>query len=342
MRRRLALREERFAFREPFRIAGHEFTETKVLVAQIADGDTIGLGEGAGVYYLGDDLARMRDQAESARAELEAGAGRAELQSLLPPGGARNALDCALWDLDARLAGQPAWRLAGLERFAALPTTMTLSADEPARMAEVACGRFGAWPMLKLKLTGEVALDAERVRAVRDARPDAWIGVDPNQGYSRASLAPLLAVLVEARVGLLEQPLLRGGEEGLRGLPRPIPFAADESVCTLAEVERAAEMFDVINIKLDKCGGLTEALAIASRCRELGLKVMVGNMMGSSLSMAPSLIVGQLCDVVDLDGPTFLASDRPGAVCYFDGKIGAGTVEWGLMATPTEQFSTTD
>lgn len=336
------MREERFAFREPFRIAGHEFTETKVLVAEITDGDSIGLGEGAGVYYLGDDLARMRDQAESARAELEAGAGRAELQSLLPPGGARNALDCALWDLDARLAGQPVWRLAGLDRFETLPTTMTLSADEPERMAEVASGRFGEWPMLKLKLTGEVELDGRRVRAVRAVRPDAWIGVDANQGYAGATLPALVAVLVEAGVELLEQPLARGAEADLDGAARPLPFAADESVCTLAELERAAGQFDTINIKLDKSGGLTEALAIARRCRELGLQVMVGNMMGSSLSMAPSLVVGQLCDVVDLDGPTFLASDRPGAVSYVAGRIGAGSVEWGLLATPANHFSRVD
>ena len=342
MRRRLVLREERFAFREPFRIAGHEFTETKVLVAQIADGDHVGLGEGAGVYYLGDDLARMRDQAESARAELEAGAGRAELQSLLPPGGARNALDCALWDLDARLTGQPAWRLAGLHGLAWLSTTMTLSADEPARMAAAATGRFGDWPMLKLKLTGEAELDAARVRAVRAARPDAWIGVDANQGYSRATLSGLVAVLLEARVELLEQPLARGVEADLDGVTRPLPFAADESVCTLEELERAPGRFDAVNIKLDKCGGLTEALAIAHRCRELGLSVMDGNMMGSSLSMAPSLVVGQLCDIVDLDGPTFLASDRPGAVSYVDGQIGVGAAEWGLMATPAKLFSETD
>src|SRR6187402_1144576 len=132
MRRRLTLREERFAFREPFRIAGHEFIETKVLVARIADGDGVGLGEGAGVYYLGGNLARMRDQAESARAELEAGADRVELQSLLPPGGARNALDCALWDLESRVAEKPVWQLAGLDRFDALPTTMTIGAAEPA------------------------------------------------------------------------------------------------------------------------------------------------------------------------------------------------------------------
>src|SRR6478735_4696486 len=342
MRRRLALREERFAFREPFRIAGHEFTETKVLVAQIADGDSFGLGEGAGVYYLGDDLARMRDQAEDARTELEAGVHREELQSLLPPGGARNAIDCALWDLEARTAGKPVWQLAGLGGFGSLPTTMTISADDPATMAGVAGGRFGSWPMLKLKLTGDVALDAERVRAVRSTRPDAWIGVDANQGYTPDTLGRLVEVLLEARIELLEQPLARGAENDLEGLARPLPFAADESVCTLAELEGAAGLFDVINIKLDKCGGLTEALAIARRCHDLGLKVMVGNMMGSSLSMAPSLVVGQLCDIVDLDGPTFLASDRPGAVSYVDGQIGVGAAEWGLMATPAKLFSETD
>ncbi|KRA82648.1 dipeptide epimerase [Altererythrobacter sp. Root672] len=333
MRRRLTLREERFAFREPFHISGHKFTETKVLVAEIAAGDSVGLGEGAGVYYLGDDLAHMRDQAESARVELEAGADRAELQSLLPPGGARNALDCALWDLEARTVGVPVWQLAGLGKFDPLPTTMTISADAPVKMAEVAAGRFGDWPMLKLKLTGDVGLDADRVRSVRRARPDAWLGVDANQGYTADNLGRLVEILLEAKVELLEQPLARGAEQDLDDLSRPLPFAADESVCTLTEVEQATGRFDAVNIKLDKCGGLTEALAIARRCRELGLQVMVGNMMGSSLSMAPSLVVGQLCDIVDLDGPTFLASDRPGSIRYFDGKVDAGTADWGLLAT---------
>lgn len=332
MARRVTLREERFAYREPFRIAGHLFTETAVLVAEIAESGHIGLGEGAGVYYLGDDLAHMREAAESVRLELEAGADRAELQSLLPPGGARNALDCALWDLECRMKNVPAWQLAGLDRFGPLPTTMTIGADTPEAMAGAAAGRFGGWPMLKLKLTGEETLDAERVRAVRAARPDAWIGVDANQGYAGENLAALLDVLLEAGVKLLEQPLARGAEDRLDGVARPLPFAADESVCTLAEVDRAPGRFDVVNIKLDKCGGLTEALAIARQCRELGLQVMVGNMMGSSLSMAPSLVVGQLCDVVDLDGPTFLASDRPGAVRYSGGTVAAGQGGWGLLS----------
>ncbi len=335
MERSLRLYEERFAYREPFRISGHLFTETTVLVAEISarnsGGTYVGRGEAAGVYYLGDDLAHMRSEAERVRAAIEAGAGREELQSLLPPGGARNALDCALWDLDAKAAGVPAWRLAGLEWLEPLPTTMTIGADAPEAMAAIAAGRFGDWPMLKLKFTGEADLDRARLAAVRAARPDAWIGVDANQGYGLGDLPDLLRNLVAENVELLEQPLPRGHEDQLARVKRSIPFAADESVCTLAEVERAPGCFDLVNIKLDKCGGLTEALAIARRCKELGLGVMVGNMMGSSLSMAPSLVVGQLCDVVDLDGPTFLANDREPGIEYSDGRIVAGTVEWGLL-----------
>jgi L-alanine-DL-glutamate epimerase-like enolase superfamily enzyme len=332
MPRTLRLREERFAFRKPFQIAGHVFTETSVLVAEIADGEHVGLGEGAGVYYLGDDLAHMRDAAESVRGTVEAGADREALQSLLPPGGARNALDCALWDLEARQTGTPAWRLAGLERFAAVPTTMTIGIDRPEAMADEGAVRFAEWPMLKLKLSGEAELDCQRVRQVRRARPDAWLGVDANQGYDGGTLDGILPALVAARVQLLEQPVPRGREDTLDLVKRTVRFAADESVCTLAEVDRAVGRFDMVNIKLDKCGGLTEALAIVRRCRTLGLGVMVGNMVGTSLSMAPSLVVAQACDVVDLDGPTFLARDRAGAVVYADGQVAIGGTDWGLLS----------
>jgi L-alanine-DL-glutamate epimerase-like enolase superfamily enzyme len=209
---------------------------------------------------------------------------------------------------------------------------MTIGAGTPEVMAGVASGRFADWPMLNLKLTGEAELDGARVRAVRAARPDAWIGVDANQGYKLEGLPSLLEELVRSGVRLLEQPLARDREADLAGVKRTVPFAADESVCTLAEVERAPGCFDLVNIKLDKCGGLTEALAIARRCKELGLGAMVGNMMGSSLSMAPSLVVGQLCEVVDLDGPTFLSEDRPGGVRYAGGTIAIGNAAWGQPA----------
>jgi L-alanine-DL-glutamate epimerase-like enolase superfamily enzyme len=163
---------------------------------------------------------------------------------------------------------------------------------------------------LKLKLTGELQIDVARVRAVRDARPDVWIGVDANQGYTIEALNALMPELVAAKVALLEQPLARGREADLDGFTSPIPIAADESVLGLADVAALKGRFNIVNIKLDKCGGLTEALAMAQAARKIGLGVMVGNMVGSSLAMAPGFILGQLCDVVDLDGPIFLAQDR--------------------------------
>jgi len=251
---------------------------------------------------------------------------------LLPPGGARNAVDCALWELDAARAGRMVWELAGLHATNPLVTTFTLGADEPAAMA-VGARKYLHARALKLKLTGELDLDMARVRAVRAARPGAWIGVDANQGYRIDALNSLIPVLVEADVSLLEQPLARGREADLQGYVSPVPIAADESALCLADIPGLAGRFDVVNIKLDKCGGLTEALAMAHRARELGLKVMVGNMVGTSLAMAPGFVVGQLCDVVDLDGPTFLKRDRTPGATYADGKIWCGDDVWGGPAS---------
>ena len=280
------------------------------------------------MYYLGDDVEAMVAAIERVRADVEAGIGRDSLQALLPPGGARNALDCALWDLEAKTAGKPVWRLAGVPELRPLRTTITLGAAAPETMAASAAA-LADWPAIKLKLTGEAALDEERVMAVRAARPDAWIAVDANQGYAATGLADLTAVLLANHVALLEQPLARGREADLDGFARPLPFAADESALSLADVEGLVGRFDVVNIKLDKCGGLTEGLAIARRAKELGLGVMVGNMMGTSLSMAPSFVLGQLCDVVDLDGPTFLAADRDPGASYRDGEIWCDEAIWG-------------
>jgi L-alanine-DL-glutamate epimerase-like enolase superfamily enzyme len=182
---------------------------------------------------------------------------------------------------------------------------------------------------LKLKLTGELDIDIARVRAVRAARPGAWIGVDANQGYRIDALNSLIPVLVEANVSLLEQPLARGSEADLQGYLSPVPIAADESALCLADVPGLVGRFDVVNIKLDKCGGLTEALAMARKAHELGLKVMVGNMVGTSLAMAPGFVLGQHCDIVDLDGPIFLKQDREAAVEYRDGRVWCGPAVWG-------------
>lgn len=304
------------------------FDSTAVLVVRLSDGTYEGWGEGAGAYYLGDDAENMMQQALAAREAIEAGATRAQLQTIMPPGGARNAIDCAYWDLEAKQKGMPVWKLAGLRHPMPLRSTLTLGADEPEAMAQAARALDPAAP-IKVKLTGDTGIDILRVQAIRKARPDAWIGVDANQGYRIETLPDLLPALVKAKVALLEQPLAIGREADLDGFDRPLPFAADESALTLADTDGLVGRFDIVNIKLDKCGGLTEGLAIARRAQALGLKVMVGNMMGTSLSMAPSYLLGQLCAVVDLDGPIFLQQDRPDGVLYADGKVHCDDAIWG-------------
>lgn len=324
----LDLRVERFAYKKPFRISGHIFTETALLVATLSDGTHCGRGEGAGVYYLGDDIDHMVAQATSVRTAIELGVSRAELQEMLPAGGARNALDCAYWDLEAKQSGRAVWELAGVGRPRPLLSTLTLGADDASAMAEAALAIDPHAP-IKVKLTGDLDDDVARINSIRAARPEIWIGVDANQGYDVGTLRQLLPVLMANNVAQLEQPIRKGREADLDGFKRPLPFVADESAVTLADTASMVGRFDVINIKLDKCGGLTEGIEIARRARVLGLDVMVGNMMGTSLSMAPSYVLGQLCDIVDLDGPTFLAEDRTPSVEYYKGKIDCPSHVWG-------------
>ena len=319
--------------REPFHIAGYIFTEVQSLQVELRSGAHQGRGEAAGVYYLQDRPADMPAQLETLREALRAGLDREHLRELMPPGGARNALDCALWDLEAQLAACAVWQLAGLSAPRPLLTTITLGAADPAVMAAGAhTGLCGQALALKLKLTGETALDIERVRAVRQARPEVWLAVDANQGFTPASIEALLPVLVACDVKLLEQPFARGREQDMRLVDFPLPTAADESCLHLGELDAMAGLFDMINIKLDKCGGLTEGLAMARRASQLGLKVMVGNMGGTSLAMAPACVLGHLCDVVDLDGPTILAQDCNPAVRYEAGCIVSPPALWGSGA----------
>lgn len=328
---KLSVERWKLPFKAPFRISGYTFDVQDAVVATLDDGVHRGRGEAAGVYYLHDDADHVLAVIEGQRAAVEAGIDRQQLQRLLPAGGARNALDCAYWELESRRAGKPVWQLAGIAPPRPLLTTFTLGAESPAHMAESA-RRYSIARALKLKLTGEAALDLERVRAVRAARPDAWIGVDANQGYAIEGLPALVAGLLEYDVELLEQPLRRGREADLEGFKSAIPLAADESALTLADVPGLVGRFDMVNIKLDKSGGLTEGLAMVRLARQLGLGVMVGNMMGSSLAMAPSFVLGQLCDVVDLDGPTFLKDDPPPNIVYAEGNIWCDEAVWGAAA----------
>jgi len=315
----------------PFRISGYVFEGVDAIVVTLDDGTHRGRGEASGVYYLGDDAAHMRAALEGARTAIEAGPSREELRAILPAGGARNAVDAALWELESKRAGKPVWALAGLEAPRPLVTTFTLGADEPAKMAEGAIA-YAQAKSIKIKLTGELDLDIARVQAIRAARPDVWLGVDGNQGFAIGDLDGLVAAMVAADVSLIEQPLARGREAELDGYPSPIPLAADESALTLDDVHGLVGRFQVFNIKLDKCGGLTEGLMIAHAARAAGLGVMVGNMVCTSLGMAPGFVLGQLCDINDLDGPTFLQQDRTPGILYRDGAAWCDETVWGTAA----------
>ncbi len=325
---KLSITIEKLRLSAPFRISGFVFEDQEVVVVTLHDGMCTGRGEASGVYYLGDTAQSMAAAIEGVRGAIEAGIDRAALQKLLPPGGARNAVDCALWELDAQRRRMPVWKLAGLPAAKPLLTTFTLGADDPATMAAGA-RKYAQARALKLKLTGELDLDIERVAAVRAVRPEVWMGVDANQGYGIEALESLIARLAPLKISLLEQPIKRGRETDLTGFRSPIPVAADESALSFADLAGLPGRFDVVNIKLDKCGGLTEGLAMAHEARRLGLKVMVGNMVGTSLAMAPAFVLGQLCDVVDLDGPIFLAQDRKPSMTYVDGNAWSGDEVWG-------------
>jgi L-alanine-DL-glutamate epimerase-like enolase superfamily enzyme len=326
--RTLNVERAELRFTEPFRISGYVFEAMPSVVATIGDSGIEGRGEAAGVYYRGDDQDRMVVGIEEVRTAVEDGMSRAELQQALPPCGARNALDCALWELDSRLAHTPVWSLAGVPRPRALVTTFTVPADEPA-VIEERVRDFAFARAIKLKLEGDVAADRERIALVRRLRPDVWLAADANQGFGAGDLDALAAMLREHRVALIEQPVRRGEEEQLRGWSPGVPVAADESILDLAELQALGELFDVINIKLDKCGGLTEAIAMARLARGVGKQVMVGNMGGSTLAMAPGFVLGQLCEVVDLDGPYGHADDRLARSIYRDGAIYVPDALWG-------------
>lgn len=319
---------ESWELREPFEISRGVMTDIGVLVVRLDDGrGHCGYGEATGVPYKGETQASMAAEVNAVRDRLHAGLSGEELMRLLPPGGARNALDCALWDLRAKQAGRRAWQLAGLERVAPVLTAYTIGLGSEADVRrKIRAARH--LPLLKLKADAKRHVDM--VRFAREEHPDARLVIDANQAWSRELLERILPELQAQGVELIEQPVERGTDAQLDGLVSPIPLAADESCVDRASLPALEGRYQYVNIKLDKSGGLTEALALSHEAKARGFGLMVGNMGGTSLAMAPAHLIAQDCSYVDLDGPLLMRSDRDGAMRYEGAMLQAAEAElWG-------------
>lgn len=315
---KLSAHLETWDLKEPFRITGQQIEAAVALVVQIADGDWLGRGEGEGVSYLGETPQRMLAQVAEVEQAVCRGAGRDDLLGLLPPGGARNAIDCALWDLEAKRSGASIWALTGISPRP-VTTVFTIGLEDTPEAMAAKAAKAADYPVLKIKLDGNEPL--ARLQAIRKARPDADLVVDANQGWRMDLLREIAPACADLNVSMIEQPLPRGEDSCLENVDLPVTLAGDESCQDTSELAAAATRYDMINIKLDKTGGLTEALRLAKAARELGKQLMVGNMVGTSLAMAPSFVVAQLCDFVDIDGPLLLRHDHPNGLKYSAGVV---------------------
>lgn len=325
MLRTLAAQSDAFPLARPFRISRGVKTVADVVTVEIGRDGLVGRGEGVPYPRYGESIAGALAAIEEARGAIEAGATREELAEIMPAGAARNAVDCALWDLEAKASGQCVTDRLGRPPLGATPTAITVSLDDPAAMGAAARALARA-PLIKIKVDRS---DPEtQIRTVRNAAPAPRVIVDPNESWTFAEVERLQPLLAELRIDLLEQPLPAGDDDALAGFVPLVPIAADESAHVAGDVGALAEKYQVINIKLDKTGGLTGALALADAASAAGFGVMTGSMISSSLSIAPALIIAARSAFVDLDGPLWLANDRPGGV-------GHGT---GVLTPPAQGF----
>ena len=318
MSRTLHSEHERFPLNAPFRIARGVKTAADVVTVTLSEGGSVGRGEAVPYPRYGESVESALAAIESARSLIEEGGDRQALLQALPAGAARNALDCGLWDLEARLAGRDVAEMIGGQPIAPIVTALTIGIDTPAAMA-AAARAAGDVPLLKVKVDAE---DPEaRIRAVRAAAPGAALIVDPNESWDRALVEAMQDVLVATNVALLEQPVPAGDDEWLDGYSPAVPICADEAVHVAADLDVVARRYQAVNVKLDKSGGLTAALDVAREARAMDLGLMTGCMICSSLSIAPALHLAAMSDFADLDGPLWLQEDRPGGIRQEGGLI---------------------
>lgn len=311
MRRTLSARHDRFVLKQPFRISRGVKTAADVVTVEIGEGDAVGRGEGVPYRRYGESIDSALAQIEAIRDFIEGGGDRQALLTAMPASAARNAVDCALWDLEARLTGHSVAQIIGKPEPARLASALTIGIDTPEAMARVAATVADA-PLLKVKVDADDP--AARLRAIRAVAPSPRLIVDPNESWDEALVRAMQPVLIETRCDLLEQPVPAENDGWLEGFTPAVPIAADESVHTAHDLPRLARLYQVVNVKLDKTGGLTEALVLARAARAEGLGLMTGCMVSSSLSIAPALHIAALSDFVDLDGPIWLREDRAGGV----------------------------
>ncbi len=315
---KLSVHLEEWELSRPFRISGAEWTTSAGIVVHLCEDGYCGRGEAQGVYYLEETSQSIFEQVHNVADTIKSGISRTELLHLLPAGGARNAIDCALWDLECKRSGKTIWELTGIDPRP-VTTVFTIGLESSPEAMAIKAAEASDAPILKIKLDDH--LPYEKLAAIRAARPDAELVVDANQGWSFELLKEIIPKCVGLNLGMIEQPLKRGGDEMLEGFNSPITLAADESCLHTGELDDAARRYSMINIKLDKTGGLTEALNLARAAKKKDCKLMVGNMVGTSLSMAPAFVVAQLCDFVDIDGPLLLKYDRPAGLQYNKGVV---------------------
>jgi len=319
-------REEIWPLREPFRISRGSRTEAQVVVVTVGDDEHVGRGEGVPIKRYGQSAESVLAQIESIKAEKKLD--RQRLQQLLPAGAARNALDCALWDLEAKTSGKRVWELANVPIVPEVETSFTISLDTPEKMA-AAAAVAAELPILKLKLQGD-DLDLARVKGVRESAPAARLLLDANESWSPEHYRRIVPELHELGVELIEQPFPANADEVLENLDHPIPVCADESCHTTADLRRLTNRYDMINVKLDKTGGLTEALRLRDRARDSGFKLLIGCMVCTSLGIAPARLLASNADWVDLDGPLLLGRDRQQALAYTNGRLALPSAQlWG-------------
>jgi len=308
-------KEEIWPLKEVFRISRGSRTEARVVIVTVSDGEHVGRGEGVPIRRYNQSIASVLAQIESLKSVTDLD--RFQLQQLLPAGAARNALDCALWDLEAKCSGRRVWELANIPIVPGVETSFTISLDTPEKMAAAAKANSNR-PILKLKLGGD-ALDLQRVEAVRETAPVSRLLIDANESWSPDHYRKIVPALKKLGVELVEQPFSADTDEVLETLDHPVPVCADESCHTASDLPGLKNRYEVINVKLDKTGGLTEALRLCEQARESGFKLLVGCMVGTSLGMAPARLLASTAEWVDLDGPLLLARDRDDAIPYENG-----------------------